>query len=142
MAINIIGLDRLLARLDNIAGNEAVMKGIEKGALRVEAAAKENCKVDEGLLRASIDHKLAPETLSATVGTNLKYAAYVEFGTGVHATKGGGRTTPWVFKGSNGKWHTTTGQRAKPFMYPALVSNVDKIKADIIEAVRNEIGGH
>lgn len=138
---SIIGLDKLLKKLDRIVGNKAVMKGIEKGALRVESTAKENCQVDEGLLRASIDHKLNPGELSATVFTNLDYAPYVEFGSGVHATKGGGRTTPWVFEGSNGKWHTTTGQRAKPFMYPALVSNVDKIKTDIIEAVRNEIGG-
>lgn len=141
MGIEIKGIPQLMKKLNNLASKEAVMKGIEKGCLRVEASAKENCQVDEGLLRASIDHKLNPGELSATVFTNLDYAPYVEFGSGVHATKGGGRTTPWVFEGSNGKWHTTTGQRAKPFMYPALVSNVDKIKTDIIEAVRNEIGG-
>lgn len=139
--VNIIGLDKLLKKLDRIAGNKAVMKGIEKGALRVEAAAKEKCPVDEGFLRASIQYKPDAGNLSATIGSNVEYAAYVEFGSGVHATKGGGRTTPWAFKGSDGKWHTTTGQRAQPFLYPALVSNIDKIKADIIEAIRNEIGG-
>lgn len=142
--VTIIGLDKLLKKLDKIAGNKAVMKGIEKGALRVEASAKENAtqSVDTGFLRASIDHKLIPAELKSTIGTNVEYAAYVEFGTGVHATKGGGRTTPWAFEGKDGKWHTTTGQRAQPFLYPALVSNTDKIKADIIEAIRNEIGGH
>ena len=116
MASNIIGLDNLLKRLDKLAGNAAVMKGIEKACLRVEATAKENCPVDTGLLRASIDHKLDVTKLEGIVGTNLEYAAAVEFGS--------------IKKG------------AQPYLYPALASNVDKIKADIIEAVRNEIGGH
>ena len=77
MATNIIGLDRLLARLDNIAGNEAVMAGIQKSSLRVEASAKEKCKKDTGFLAASIDHKLDAGSLSGTVGTNVEYAVYV-----------------------------------------------------------------
>lgn len=119
MASNIIGLDRLLARLDNIAGDNAVMKGIQKGALRVESTAKQNItdneSVDTGLLRASIDHKLNISTLSATVGTNVEYGKFVEFG--------------------------TSKQPAKPYLYNALASNTDNIKTDIIEAVRNEIRG-
>jgi len=111
----ITGLNALLKQLDNIASKKAIMKGIEKGTLRVEATAKENCPVDEGLLRASIDHKFNFTSLNGTVFTNLKYAPYPEFG--------------------------TSKQRSQPYMYPALVSNADKIKADIIEAVRNEIRG-
>ena len=141
MAINIIGLDRLLARLDNIAGNEAVMKGIEKGCLKVEASAKELCKVDEGFLRASIDHRLDASTLSGKIFTNAEYAAYKEFGTGIYATKGGGRQDAWTFEDKKGKWHTTVGQKPQPFMYPALQSNIEKIKQDIIDAVKNEIEG-
>jgi len=91
------------------------MKGIEKGTLRVEATAKEKCPVDEGLLRASIDHKLNPGSLNATVFSNVKYAPYVELG--------------------------TSKMRSQPYMYPALTDNIDKIKADILEAIRNEIGG-
>lgn len=114
----IIGLDNLLKRLDKLAGNAAVMKGIEKACLRVEASAKENAtqSVDSGFLRASIDHKLIPAELKGTIGTNVEYGPYIEFG--------------------------TSKQPAQPYLYPALASNVDKIKADIIEAVRNEIGGH
>ena len=117
MASNVNGLDRLLKQLSNIAGNKAIMKGIQKGALRVESTAKENAtpSVDTGLLRASIKHNLNPSTLSATVSTNVEYAAAMEFG--------------------------TIKQPSKPYLYPALASNVDKIKADIIEAVRNEIRG-
>jgi len=134
------GLESLLRRLDNIAGNEAVMKGIEKGCLRVETTAKENCPIDEGLLLASIDHKLDADKLEGTVGSNLEYAPYVEFGTGIYATEGGGRNDAWSFEDSRGEWHTTVGQEAQPFLYPALQSNIEKIKQDIIDAVKAEIG--
>jgi len=114
MASNIIGLDSLLARLDNIASNEAIMKGIEKACLRVEASAKENCPVDTGLLRASIDHTLDASNLSGTVFTNIEYAPSVEFGS-IH----GG---------------------AQSFMYPALQSNVTNISSDIMASVKEAIG--
>ena len=115
MANNVIGLDKLLKRLTTIAGTKAVMQGIQKGALRVEATAKQNCAVDTGLLRASITHKLKLGSLSAIIGTNVKYAPYVEFG--------------------------TSKQGAQPYLYKALASNTSKIKKDIVEAVRNEIRG-
>lgn len=114
MAINIIGLDRLLARLDNIAGNEAIMAGIQKGCLRVEASTKQNCPIDTGFLRASIDHRLDAGSLSGTVYTNTEYAAPVEFGS-IHGP-------------------------AQPYMYPALQSNVANISNDIMASVRESIG--
>ena len=117
MAINIIGLDRLLARLDNIAGNEAVMQGIQKGCLKVEASAKTNLTTNHsivtGLLRASIDHKLDNSSLSGVVFTNVEYAPFVEFG--------------------------TVNQDAKPYLYPALQSNVANISNDIMVSVREAI---
>ena len=113
MAINIIGLDRLLARLDNIAGNEAIMAGIQKSCLRVEGTAKEMCKKDTGFLAASIDHRLDAGSLSGTVYTNTEYAAAVEFGS-IHGP-------------------------AQPYMYPALQSNVDNISTDIMASVREAI---
>ena len=112
---NITGLDSLLRRLNRIAGNDAVNKGIEKGTLRVEATAKENSTVDTGMMRASIDHRLDSGSLSGTVFAGVNYAKFVEFG--------------------------TSKQSAQPYLYPALASNVDKIKQDILQAIRNEIGG-
>ena len=112
---NIIGLDRLLQKLDKIAGDKAAMQGVEKGCLRVEAAAKELCAVDTGLLRASIQHELDSSSLSGTVSTNVEYAPYIEFG--------------------------SRGKGAHAFMYPALANNLNSIKADIIESLKNEIRG-
>ena len=118
MGIEINGIAQLMNRLNRIsstATTEAVMAGIEKGCLRVERDAKIKAPLDTGILRASITHKLDAGTLSGTVFTNIEYAAVQEFG-GQH-------------------------QDAQPYLYPALASNVDKIKADIIESLKNEIRG-
>ena len=58
------------------------------------------------------------------VGTNVEYAPYVEYGTGVFNP---GRLTPWSYQDASGEWHTTTGQKPQPFLVPALDSNRDKI---------------
>ena len=117
MSLEILGMNELLKKLSLMGGNEAIMKGIEKGALRVEADAKRNLtsnqSVDTGLLRASIDHKLNTGTLSATVGSNVEYSKFVEFG--------------------------TITNRAKPYLYPALQSNQDNISANVMEAIRDSI---
>jgi len=113
MGIEILGMNELLKKLSLMGGNKAIMKGIEKGALRVESDAKRNCPVDEGLLRASIDHKINNGTLSATVGSNLDYSKFLEFG--------------------------TVKQRAQPYLYPALQSNQANISADVMEAIREDI---
>ena len=112
---NIEGLDKLLKQLNKVASDKALMKGIEKGCLRVEATAKEKSPIDTGLLRASIRHELNASKLEGIVGTNLEYAAPQEFG--------------------------TVNMRAHPYLYPALKENKDKINKDITEAVRNEIKG-
>jgi len=68
----------------------------------VENAAKVNCPVDTGNLRGSITHKVDKQDLSVTIGTNVDYAPYQEFGT---------------YK-----------MKAHPFLRPALIEN----KANII----------
>ena len=52
---------------------------INKTALRIETEAKKNTPVDTGRLRSSIKIDLRP--LEAEIGTNVNYAAFVEFGT-------------------------------------------------------------
>lgn len=113
MGITIEGIPQLMRRLNNIAGNEAIMAGIQKSCLRVEASAKQNCPIDTGFLRASIDHRLDAGSLSGTVYTNTEYAAPVEFGS-IHGP-------------------------AQPYMYPALQSNVANISNDIMASVREAI---
>ena len=139
---NIENMDSLLRKLAQIADiNNATMKGLEKAAIRVEVDAKVNAPSDDGHLRASLTHELDGSKLQAAIGSNLHYAPYVEFGTGVHAVKGDGRKTPWSYEDAEGNWHTTAGQHPQPFLEPALDMNKDAIQKDIANEVKKYIGG-
>jgi len=60
-----------------------VARDLQRRALQVDRAAKQNCPVDTGRLRSSITNELGQdgEGLVATIGTNVEYAPYVELGT-------------------------------------------------------------
>lgn len=69
-----------------VDNSEEVLEAIKRAknaaleAIGVTAVnyAKEDCPVDTGRLRASIDHAVEGE--DAYIGTNVEYAPYVEFG--------------------------------------------------------------
>ena len=79
-----------------------VDSNLKKATLMVEKTAKELCAVDTGTLRRSITHKF-PKKHEALVGSNVKYARYVELG------------TP--------NWPS-----GKPFLRPALKANMKAIR--------------
>ena len=96
-----------------------------------------NCEaVDTGTLKRSITSRV--EGNSAIIGTNVEYAAYVEFGTGSKGDPSVAHTTKkhWTYC-VNGKFYTTHGQAPKPFLVPALKNNIEKIKAKFAEGYRN-----
>lgn len=110
----------------------AVGRALEKCGLVAEGHAKKLCPVDTGNLRNSITHTVADNgERAAYVGTNSEYAVYVECGTGIYYP--GGRQTPWTYQDENGDWHLTHGQRAKPYIKPAVADHVDQYKK-IIES--------
>lgn len=149
---------------DNVSNNvdafingleDAIRASIELSCQTIENAAKRNCPVDDGILKASITHiiddsstystfsdevvgdkvVLNEESVSASgmgfngvIGTNVFYAPYVHEGTGIYARGGMGRKqVPWRYKTPDGKWHTTKGQKSNPFLLNALDSNRQKI---------------
>lgn len=57
------------------------------------------------------------------VGTNVNYAVYQEMGTGKYAENGDGRPTPWCYQDEQGLWHWTAGNRAHPFIKPAIADH-------------------
>lgn len=61
------------------ATRETVQVALEAVGLQAEGYAKRLCPVDTGLLRNSITHTSDEDT--AYIGTNVEYAAYVEYGT-------------------------------------------------------------
>ena len=111
----------------------AVLRALEKCGLTAENNAKQHCTaVDTGALRNSISHTVNDGEPAAYVGTNSEYAPYVELGTGIYAEGGGGRPTPWVYQDAKGDWHMTHGQRAQPYLKPAVADHAQQYR-DIIE---------
>lgn len=104
-------------------------KALAKRAIRVETRAKQLCPVDTGRLRSSITWGMGRDArgIYADVGSNVKYAAWIEFGTGIY----GPRRTPIVpvsapllaWKGKDGQWYrarSVRGRPATPYLRPAL----------------------
>lgn len=110
---------------------DAALRALEKCGLTAEAYAKKLCPVDTGALRNSISHTVDNGEPAAYVGTNSEYGPYVELGTGIYAEGGGGRPTPWVYQDAKGDWHMTHGQRAQPFLKPAVADHPDTYRSII-----------
>jgi len=83
--------------------------------------------IDTGRLKGSYGFKVDMKHLVVHNGTNVEYAVYQEFGTGIFAEGGLGRQTPWAFQLPNGNWVTTQGQVARPHLRPAYTQNIDEI---------------
>lgn len=87
------------------AKDELVQKALETIGLIGEGYAKLACPVDTGRLRNSISH--AVDEQSAVIGTNVEYAAYVEYG--------------------------TTKTKAQPYLKPAATEHGDEYR-EIVES--------
>lgn len=112
---------------------DAVMRALEKCGLTAEGYAKKLCPVDTGNLRNSISHSVDKEEKAAYVGTNNSYAPYVCLGTGKYAE--GGRPTPWVYQDAKGQYHWTAGNKAQPFLKPAVADHKEQYR----EIIKNEL---
>tara|TARA_Y100000310_G_C20514878_1_gene730680 strand:+ start:133 stop:537 length:405 start_codon:yes stop_codon:yes gene_type:complete len=69
----------VIKRLQNPNVKSPAEDGVRKIAIRLEAETKKATVVDTGRLRASITHR--PLGMGAEVGSNVKYASFVEYGT-------------------------------------------------------------
>lgn len=108
----------------------ALLRGLEKCGLVAEGYAKKLCPVDTGNLRNSITHVVDEQEPAAIIGTDNSYAAYVCLGTGKYAD--GGRPTPWVYKDAKGQFHWTAGNKAQPFLKPAVSDHAEQYR-DILK---------
>lgn len=114
----------------------AVGRALEKCGLVAEGYAKKLCPVDTGNLRKSITHMVNDGEKAAYIGTNSEYAVYVECGTGVYYP--GGRQTPLVYQAAKGDWHLTHGQRAKPYIKPAVADHAAKYNRIIEQELKGK----
>nr|DAE40219.1 MAG TPA: putative tail component [Caudoviricetes sp.] len=116
---------------------KALLRGLEKCGLVAEGYAKKLQIPDTGNLRNSITHVVDEDEPAVYIGTNVEYAPYVELGTGIYAEGGGGRPTPWVYQDAKGNWHYTRGNKAQPFLKPAVAEHGDKYREIIKNALEN-----
>lgn len=131
-------LDKLISKLEKLDDVNQVM---EQACILVENEAKIKCPVDNGLLRNSITHYIEdnPNELIGVVGTNVEYAPYVEFGTGIYSSLGNGRQDRWKYKDAKGEWHSTIGQHPQPYLQPALEENRRKIEKMFKEQIKKGV---
>lgn len=132
----------------------ATQRGLEAIGSKAETYAKEEITkakphadgsirdaIDTGNLRNKIAHKVVGRSdtkQEVYIGTNVKYAPYVEFGTGLYATgKSKAKKIPWVYRDDKGKWHTTSGQMPHPYLKPAASEHTDEYRNILKDSLQN-----
>ena len=130
--IQINGLAEIQEKLENIA--HPPVEAMGKACAAVEDLAKRKAPKVTGELRRSITSRVEVDDgeVRGIVFTPLKYAPYVEYGTGIFAESDGRTDVPWRYQDEKGNWHSTNGQHPKPFMRPAL----DESREDIIKILQ------
>jgi len=121
-------------------------KMLDVATLMVQGKAKEYAPVDKSTLRKSILREFDSDT--GKVGSNLEYAKYQEFGTGIYGPKG----TPIVpkrakmlaWKSKSGQWifaRSVSGVRPKMFLFNSLAYLKKNIKQVLDIASKAIING-
>ena len=136
MKIQIDGIAELNEKLDELADNERMKNALTRSGELVRDRARTKCPVRKpkgGHLRRSINYTVEGD--SALVGTSVKYAPYVEFGTGSLGDPSVPHTDKkqWTYYSKTLKqFVTTSGQEKHPYLVPALKDSTKEI-ADIFK---------
>lgn len=130
--------------IDNKDAIKAAMKGQLHGwfdAIGQDAASTSaniltiTNTIDTGRLKNSISHSVDDQEGCVYIGTNVEYAPYHEFGTGIYTT--GGRQGGWVYQDNNGEWHRTYGVPAKHFLQFGASAHQGEYKAMLERYLRD-----
>jgi HK97 gp10 family phage protein len=107
--------------------DDACLRALERCGLQGEGYAKDLSPTPvTGNLRNSISHKVDSAQKIAYIGTDCEYAGYVEFGTGMYSSIGGGTPkTHWVYMGDDGEWHIGKPMKPQPYLKPAVANHVN-----------------
>ena len=132
-------LDALIKRLGKLSPKIAkeVAMEVNASALAIQSKAKRDVVVDNGTLRNSIQLKEINQgdKIVYTVGSALRYAPYVEFGTG------GLVNVPIGFESFaiqfKGKGVRKINLRARPYLIPAFESEIPILRKNIKNVIAN-----
>jgi HK97 gp10 family phage protein len=132
-----------LAALSDAAAGAKLEAAVRAGALLVQNAAKEKAPYRTGTLRRSIHTEIIEQRRNyaeATVGTDLVYAAQVEFGGTITPKKA--KMLHWVDRetGQDVFAHAVT-QVARPYLRPAFDENADAAVQEMGDALREAVEG-
>jgi HK97 gp10 family phage protein len=142
------GLDSLMAKLNALGGN--VEKAIKRGVVATTEKARADAQgMTKGTVRGSIRAKYEKDGMVGVVYTNNPHAMYVEFGTGPVGAANHAGTSPnvgvsytlrksWVYN-KDGKFYRTSGQPARPYMYPAAKMNEGTFQNETTKALLTEL---
>lgn len=154
ISFEIEGLDKIIHQLETIKSGyvDVVEKSLNKSMGITRDYAKSLCTVgDTGHLRESIrsEVKVIGNSVFGVVYTNVSYGAYVEFGTGkvgetskpISANKLGitYKQDKWLVNIPSVGVRYIAGMKARPFMYPAILSTKDKIRDNLINDINSYI---
>lgn len=99
---------------------ELLMQNMELTLDHVAGKAKEKVGVGTGALRAdtrSLGVEIVGDEVHGAVGNSLEYAIYHHQGTGIYASDGNGRKTPWVYEDQKtGEKIYTRGSKPNPYL--------------------------
>ena len=133
------GLDALITRLGKLAPEIAkeVAMEVNASALAIQSKARRDVVVDNSTLRSSIQLKEINrgDKIMYTVGSRLKYAPYVEFGTGGTVNVPAGYEDFAIqFKG---KGIRKINLRPRPYLIPAFESEMPILRKNIQNVIKN-----
>lgn len=155
MNIEFKGMDNLLKKLEALGGSvaKATVDGTNKTLQDITADAKNNCPVDTGQLRDSIEpygdaHKAKEQngTVAGAAGTNVEHGPYIEFGTGQRGAESpsppkydGDLSYTEAKVGKDGEGHPYMGMPAQPYLWPAYLAHESELPDNIKKAADEEI---
>lgn len=87
-----------------------------------------------GALKNSISHLVKMTESTVYIGTNMSYAKYNEFGTGIYADEGNGKQGFWVFVPGSDKPEGTSVGSAKVYTEAQAKRIVEMLKSKGIDA--------
>ena len=86
-------------------------------------------RINTGAMLNGISHQVDLNDQSVLIGTNVEYAIYHEFGTGIYLEGGGGRQTPWAYQDANGERHRTRGIKPIHMLKNGVSGSVEDFKS-------------
>lgn len=112
----------ITARIDTRKAHALLMRAGVKlcrdSAEHARDVARSRAAVDSGEMRAKTVSVDTPS--GGELQANADHSVFLEFGTGLFNSRGGGRTTQWTYRRNDGAFVTTSGNVPQPFLRPGF----------------------